>query len=194
MMSTQEEARQPRISGIGSAPPWALIHLIRRVQRNHALEHATINLLSRRYPMAQIMGFSGPTGFTLYSTLTADEVIPVVRQALVDLKSGEVDLAIHEHCGTNLVMTALLTTLATILALGGLRKSRWTDVVERFPQAVLLNVVAVLASKPLGRWFQEHMTTNAGMEGVTISSFFTDYRRGMLRIRVHTRQQRQSQA
>ncbi len=193
-MSTQEGARHLRISEVGSASPWALIHLIRRVQRNHALEHATINLIGQRYPMAQVMGFSGPTGFTLYSTLTADEVIPMVRQALVDLKSGEVDLAIHEHCGTNLVMTALLTTLGTVLALGGLRKLRWIDVVERFPQAVLLNVVAVLASKPLGRWFQEHMTTNVGMEGVTISSFFTDYRRGMLRIRVHTRQQRRSQA
>jgi hypothetical protein len=169
--------------------------LFRRVQRNHALEHATINLLSRRYPDAQVMGFSGLTGFTLYSTLPADEIISTVRRALEALRSGESELAIHEHCGTNLVVTAMLTTLATVFGLGWFRKSsRLVDLAERLPQAVLLNVIAVMAAKPLGRWFQSRVTTNATLQNVAISSFFTDHRRGMLRVRVNTRQFRESRA
>jgi hypothetical protein len=62
------------------------------------------------------------------------------------------------------------------------------------PQAILLNVIAVLAAKPLGHWLQAHVTTNATMDDVAISSFFTDYRRGMLRIRVNTRQPRKEGA
>jgi hypothetical protein len=45
-----------------------------------------------------------------------------VRRALEALRSGESELAVHEHCGTNLVVTAMLTTLATMLGLGCTRK------------------------------------------------------------------------
>jgi hypothetical protein len=181
-----------RRSGAETSVGWlqSVEHFLRHVQRNHALEHATINLLGRRYPAAQVMGFSGPTGFTLYSTLTADEIIPAVRNALEALKAGEVNLAVHEHCGTNLVITAVLTTLATVLGLGCTRRLRLVDLAERLPQAILLNVIAVLAAKPLGHWLQEHVTTNATLGNLSISSFFTDHRRGMLRVRVHTRHAR----
>jgi hypothetical protein len=157
------------------------------VQHNHALEHATINLLSRRYPKAQIVGLSGPLGFTLYSSLTAEEIIPAAREALRALRAGDVDLAVHENCGTNLVITASLTTLATLVGLGLRSRRSFRQFLERLPQAVLLNTVALVAAGPLARWVQANVTTNPDVGGVEIASFFTDYQGGLRRVRVHTR-------
>jgi len=50
--------------------------LIRRIRQNHALEHATIALLGQRYPRTQVVGFSGPLGFTLYTNLSVKEIYP----------------------------------------------------------------------------------------------------------------------
>ena len=113
-----------------------LLKLARRIRRNHALEHATINLLSRRQGDSQTVGISGPRGFTLYTNLTLEEVYPAVQQALAALQNGHKELAIHPNCGTNLLTTALLTTITTVL---GLRRSRErrSERVENFLQGVL---------------------------------------------------------
>ena len=166
--------------------------LLVRIRRNHALEHATINLLSRRYPDAQVAGLSGPLGFTLLSNLTGEQVVPTVRQALGSLKTGQQNLAWHEHCGTNLVVTAGLTTLATVAGLGGYVFSRSRrerspmGFFERLPHVVLLNVIALLAAPPLSRWAQLNITTNADLRDVEIASIFTDYRGRLHRISVQT--------
>ena len=51
-----------------------LMKLLRRVRQNHALEHATITLLSQRHGHTQAFGISGPRGFTLLTNLSAEEV------------------------------------------------------------------------------------------------------------------------
>lgn len=168
-----------------------------RIRQNHALEHATINLLSQRYAGAHVMGVSGPLGFVLYSTLTVEEIIPAVREALKALKAGQTALAVHENCGTNLVITAAMTTLATLLGFGYVpdvwpsdnRERRRSGLVllERLPQVVLMNAVALLLAAPLARWTQEHVTTSGDLADVEIDSFFTDRQGAMSRVRVHTR-------
>mgnify|MGYP006308487915 CR=1 FL=1 len=165
-----------------------LRRLLQRIQHNHALEHATINVLSRRYPKAHIVGFSGPAGFTLYTSLSGEEVVPAARQALKSLRDGDVGLAVHDNCGTNLVVTAGLTTIATVVGLGMRRKRKLLDVLERVPQTMLLNALAVMVATPLGHWVQTNMTTNPDVAGVEITSFVTDYQGNMRRVRVHTRE------
>jgi hypothetical protein len=198
MMSTQMSTQmsEQEMPGVEAGHPSPIQGLFRRIQRNHALEHATINLLTQRYPKTQIFGFSGPMGFTLYSTLTAEEVIPATREALHKLRAGESELAIHENCGTNLVVTAVLTTLATVLGLGPLRggRRRFLGFLERLPQAVLLNAVALVVAKPIAQWVQATVTTDTNLDDTEISSFFTDYQGGMHRVRVHTRRLRAGEA
>lgn len=169
---------------------------LQRVRQNHALEHATINLLSRRYPGAQVVGFSSPAGFTLYSSLTTEDIILAARQALSALQAGESELAVHENCGTNLVITAALTTLATVvgfgaghLGLGRRRSSRsgFLEFLERLPQAVLLNAIALVVANPIARWVQSRVTTDPDASQLEISSIFTDYYGTLQRVRVHTR-------
>ncbi len=167
--------------------------LLRRIRQNHSLEHATINLLSQRYPQAQIIGLSGPWGFTLYTTLTVEEVVPTAMQALKRLQAGEHHLRLHPHCGTNLVITAAMTAMAGGVGLAGRQKDRppllhW---LERLPTLLLLNSLALTAARPLAAWVQAHLTTEQDMSGVEITSVFTggQGRGGQLRrIRVHTRQ------
>jgi len=176
--------------------------ILSRTRRNHALEHATINLLSRRHPGAHLVGVSGPLGFTLYSNLGAETVIPATRTALTALQSGNSDLAVHENCGTNLVISAALTTLATLLGLryspvasGSVQSRRraWGNFLERLPQVILLNAMALTTAVPVARWVQANVTTDPAVEDLEIASVFTDYHGTIGRIRVHTRVRRQDQ-
>lgn len=162
--------------------------LIERIRRNHALEHATLNLVSREYPGAQLVGFSGPLGFTIYTSLTAKEIVPAAMEALKRLKTGDQHLRVHHNCGTNLVVTATLTSLMTLIGLKGKRKLSFWEAVERFPHIIVLNALALLVSPVLGEWVQVHVTTNPHVANVEIASVFTDYHSGLQRIRVHTRQ------
>ncbi len=165
-----------------------MIALLRRIRRNHALEHATIELLNRRYPRAQIIGFSGPVGFKLYTSLSSKEVVPVVMQALKLLQAGRQELRVHANCGTNLVATATLTTLAATvgLHLGG-RPRTFLKRLERFPQAVLLSTLALVFARPVGVWLQRHVTTEANLEDSEIVAIFNDYGYGFHRFQVRTR-------
>ena len=43
--------------------------LISETRRNHALEHATLNILSARFPDRPLAGHSNPTGFFLLGPL-----------------------------------------------------------------------------------------------------------------------------
>jgi len=162
----------------------ALIHNIRR---NHALEHATITLLSQKYLGEQIVGISGPIGFTFYTTLSTEEVVPIAMKALQQLKAGKEELRIHPNCGTNLVATAVLTTLAAVIGLGSSKKRSRLECLQRFPHAVLLSAVAILASRPLGIWLQAYVTTEANLKNTEITTIFTDRWYGLHRIRIYTR-------
>ncbi len=163
-----------------------LTSLISRTRRHHALEHATLNLLSRAYPGAQALGVSGPRGFTIFTSLTAEEVVPAVMEALKRLKAGEQSLRVHKHCGTNLIVTATLTTSATVLGVGG--QSTFRKRLEHLPHLILLNVIALLLAPPVAEWVQAHITTDPNVSALEIASVFTDHQSGWQRIRVHTRQ------
>lgn len=163
--------------------------MLGRLRRNHALEHATINLVSQRYPGVHIAGLSGPLGFSLYTSLSADRVVPIVREALAALKAGHAHLAIHHNCGTNIVVTATLTTLATLAGIGRHTNTKrpLRRMAERLPYAVLLNTLALLVAPSAGQWMQSMVTTDPHLEGVEIGAFFTNpQRNGLQRIRVHT--------
>lgn len=167
-----------------------LTTLLQRIRRNHALEHATINLLGAQHPQAQIIGLSGPWGFMLYTTLTTDQVVPAVMEALKRLKRGERNLSIHERCGTNLIVTATLTMLATLI--GHRRPQEDEGLLQRLepiPYMILLNVVALLVSQPLRSWVQANLTTDADLSATEISAILTTPARPgeMHRVRVRTR-------
>ena len=78
-----------------------------RVRRNHALEHATLQVLAEENPRLRMAGYSGPKSFWLVGEVDTDKVVDAARQALARMQGGERGLAIHPHCGTNLVTTGM---------------------------------------------------------------------------------------
>ena len=81
------------------------IPMLRRTRRNHAIEHAAVHVLTARWPGLSMAGRSDSRGFWLYGNVETSEVESAVREAMERL-DREPHLAIHPHCGTNLVVGA----------------------------------------------------------------------------------------
>lgn len=136
--------------------------IIATIRRNHALEHATVHLLSRG-PYSQIMGRTTTDGFYVYGPVETQEVAAAASEALARLRAGEHELAIHPRCGTNLAVAGLLAGFSSFLVWGG-KGRRLT----KLPRLLLAATVAVIAAQPLGLLVQERLTTSTDLEEVTI--------------------------
>src|SRR5215469_7689647 len=84
------------------------------VKQNHALEHATIVLLSRQFPNVRLAGVSFAAGFFVFGELPTEAILPAAEEALTLLRTTSPELAIHERCGTNLAVTGILTGLSAM--------------------------------------------------------------------------------
>jgi hypothetical protein len=131
--------------------------IIRRTRRNHALEHATINVLTEHIKGLRMAGRSSESGFVLVGNVPTDEIEKAVHEALARMKRGEHRLALHPNCGTNLVTGGALTTLTGLIGLRG--GSSKTLTLDRLSLTVLMMMMAILVSQPLGMTLQKHFTT-----------------------------------
>src|SRR5215470_9505531 len=84
------------------------------VKQNHALEHATIVLLSRKFPEVRFSGISFAAGFFVFGDIPTEAILPTAEEALNLLRTKHPDLAIHERCGTNLAVAGMLTGLSAM--------------------------------------------------------------------------------
>jgi len=150
--------------------------LVLRIRRNHALEHATIHVLTHKNRPIKVVGRSTFNGFYLYGDLETDEVVAAAFEAHARLKSGEHQLAIHPNCGTNLVATGSLAGLATFAVLGSSKKRR----LELLPNALLAATAAVLLAQPLGPQLQTHVTTSADLGELAIKRVRRENRRNLV--------------
>jgi len=141
-----------------------LSKLIRQTRQHHAIEHATIHLLSERFPSRRFSGHSNPKGFVLWGNVDIEDVQEAVQEALQRLQKGESHLAIHPGCGTNLATTGLCLT-AVSLALSYDRRS----LTQRFSTVLLFMTAALVFSRPLGFRCQ-HYTTSAAVQDRILSS------------------------
>lgn len=131
---------------------------IRRVRRNHGLEHATIHMLSRKIKNLSIAGRADGSGFYLYGEADTEKIREAADEALRRMKAGEHKWAVHPNCGTGLVTTSLMTSLAAVIGLSGTKDDR-REVANRLPLVMLLTIGALIVSQPMGLSFQEHFTT-----------------------------------
>ncbi len=132
------------------------VGIVANTRRNHAIEHATIHLLTGRVPGIRVAGRSTPFGFYIYGDVPTDVLEASVREAIYRLQQGQIALAIHPHCGTNLVTASTLAGVATAVALAG-KKRHWWD---KIPTALLTTTLALAAAQPLGYWAQDVLTTD----------------------------------
>lgn len=140
--------------------------LILETRRNHALEHATIHMLSHKYPAKRMAGHSNPTGFFLLGDLTTEDIWDSAKEAHTRLNSGESELAVHPGCGTNLATTAFLSAAFAWLPLRGTKSTLWRILL--IPFALLFAFIGFNLSRPLGPWLQKYVTTEAKLGNMQI--------------------------
>lgn len=144
--------------------------VLSRIRRNHGLEHATITLLSQRFPNRPLAGLSDPNGFYLFGEVPSADLREAVTRALVRLNNGERYLAVHPHCGTNLVASGFVAGLLAWLGMAGARTKR--EKVERLPFVMALVMLGLVVSQPLGPKIQERITTSGDPQGLTVVNVF----------------------
>ncbi len=146
------------------ALPAERVSWLTRIRRNHALEHATIHILSQRHYNIRLVGRSDPWGFSLAGEVSTEEVASAIQEAIARFRHGEVELAIHPRCGTNLATSAVLAALSSFVAMGGRTHSRW----EKLPRVLLATLGALLVAQPLGLWAQQYITTTSRVDGIRV--------------------------
>jgi hypothetical protein len=146
------------------------IPILSRIRRNHGLEHATISLLTQRFPYRRMAGYSYPGGFFLLGDVPTDQVREVVAQALSRMNNGERYLAVHPNCGTNYAVSGLVAGLLAWLGMAGAKSKR--DQLRRLPLVISLATLGIILSVPLGPKVQEHITTSGDPQGLSIVDIF----------------------
>ena len=149
---------------------WLDISTVDRVRKNHALEHATIHVLSEYEPTTRIIGRSDAGGFTLYGyVINGEAVNQASRAALRRLRSGERHLALHLNCGTNFVTAGLFASLAALVICAGSQHG-WRARLERMPLLVCMVTVTLILTQPIGMVMQRNVTTNSSLGELEIVS------------------------
>ncbi|NLX11276.1 MAG: hypothetical protein GXY36_16635 [Chloroflexi bacterium] len=151
------------------AAPFLNVSIIRRIRRNHGLEHATIHVLSRKVKNLNMAGRSTMSGFYLYGNVSTPEVEAAVSEALNRMRNGERGLAIHPNCGTGLVTAGFMTSLAALAATTGMKRG-FLDRLSRLPTIIMLSTMSLILSQPLGLSLQQHFTTLGEPGGLEIAS------------------------
>jgi hypothetical protein len=137
-----------------------------RTRWNHAIEHATIHILSRMRPFTSMAGRSNSRGFYIYGDIPTEMLTQAVEEAIRRLRAGERQLAIHPNCGTNMLSSAVLAAGGTVLGMSGTRQRGW---IEKGPAAVLGALIGVVLGQLVGLRLQAHLTTDANLPDVRIA-------------------------
>ena len=136
-----------------------MVPIISRIQRNHGLEHASLNLLGKSHPRGRFAGHSDPGGFWILGEITTSELTEVILEALDKLRAGQHHLAIHRNCGTNMLVSGFAAGLAGAAGLIGAGETG-REKLERIPLITTLGVAALILTRPLGPLLQKKITTN----------------------------------
>lgn len=159
---------------------------ISRTRRNHGLEHATLHTLSKRHPGLAMGGMSTPVGFTIVGNVSTEEVAGAAIEALLKLRGGEAELAMHPNCGTNFAFSGLIAGLAAWMASIGADKA-FKSKLQRLPLMIIFSTMALIFTRPLGPMIQKKITTSGEPGDLELERVETVIRAGLRMHRVITR-------
>ena len=133
-----------------------------RVRQNHALEHATISLLTQRHPRSVLRGRSTATGFYVHGDVSEQDLLECAEEALLRLRNGEPEMAIHPRCGTNLAVAGMMAGLSSVLV-GEIPPRR-----NKYSRAILASLVSLFLAPPVGMYVQKRFTTQTPVDEMRI--------------------------
>lgn len=160
---------------------WGPVLLTRR---NHGLEHATLNLLSKRLP-GSFAGHSDANGIWIIGNVSTDLLLETAQEALKRMNEGEHGLAIHPYCGTNFVTTGVIAgSLAWLLTLG--KANSFKKKLDRWSTLVLAVTAGAVIANPLGFKVQEKVTTSGTPGNLVIKQIVRYEHKGPMMHRILT--------
>ncbi len=139
---------------------------VQHIRKNHALEHATIHVLTKKFPGASFGGYSIHNGFWIFGECDIQSVDDAAEIAHGRLLNGEKNLAVHPNCGTNLAAAGLLCAAGSLIATAGAENDK--DRLDRFSGLALAGILGTYFGKPLGMKVQKHLTTDPDVSDVAI--------------------------
>ena len=160
-------------------------HVIRRISRNHAVEHATMHILTATHKDGTIVGRSAPGGFHIYGEVPTQRVLGAAQEGLRRLKAGQRHLAVHPNCGTNLALAGVLAGLGAFLILGRRTRSLWERLLL-LPLACAAATLGIIVAQPLGPLVQARLSTKPDVGDMRIAGATQTRRAGILDHHVHT--------
>ena len=166
--------------------------LVFETRRNHGLEHATLHILSEKFPGRNMAGHSNPTGFVVFGDVPLEDVAKAATEALARLQGGERRLAIqysafvneafstiHPGCGTNYLVAGAIGGTLAWLSIVGARTGRERR--QRLLPAILMATFGFLMAQPVGPLVQERITTSADLGNMALDGVYA-LRPGLTRV------------
>ncbi len=153
-------------------PLWSLLNVPRQAlflwqgsaaRRNHAIEHATVNVLEERYGTVALDGYSTSEGFRIRGPIDPAMLLDAAREGLLRLQRGDRALAVHVRCATTLTASHLVMSSLLIASLVV------AEVASIFNIALSLLIAVALAPK-LSRWLQRWIITSMDVKGMSIGA------------------------
>jgi hypothetical protein len=133
-----------------------------RLRANHALEHATINVMEEYYGCLNLSGMGEENGFVIQGAVDPNHLISAAREGLSRLKNGEKNLAIHRRCGTSMLAANLVSSILIIYFL-------WSIGYFGIFYILLALLIAQFFGPPLGMLLQMFVTTSTRVDNYEIA-------------------------
>lgn len=160
------------------------------LRKNHALEHATINVIEEHFGPRQLSGYATEEGFYILGVIAPNILDAAARAGHGRLLAGEKELAVHRRCGTTIAAANFISSAAFLGLLLATRHFTFFNVVVAL-------AIANLTGPLLGTILQKHVTTSWDVRdreivGVEYDweqpvSFFSGWIRAQQRFFVRTR-------
>ena len=132
------------------------------LRKNHALEHATINVIEERWGRRGVLsGYARENGYYIIGPVDPETLEWASHEAWERLARGETDLAIHSRCGTSIAVASFTTALIFILLL-----------VFTHALNIFLVILAILLGQIfgpfLGEFTQRYFTTDPDVRNIRV--------------------------
>lgn len=132
------------------------------IRRNHAIEHATINVLEKLAGRRlNISGLSREDGFYISGIQDPEMVEQAAVQGLTLLKQGNCQLAINRRCGTDVAIANFISALAFLVLL-------FTTGMFSLLSIIVALLLSNLTSPYLGEYVQKYFTTSCDVINIRI--------------------------
>ncbi len=131
------------------------------LRANHALEHATINVLERKYGYQGLAGLANEKGFVIQGAVDPYHLEKAALEGLDRLRRGEYWMAIHDRCGTSILAANFMASVIFLILL-------WQTGMFTLLNVLVAVFLAQIIGPVTGKLFQKFITTSLEVQNLQI--------------------------